>query len=171
LKSENELLLKLDIERNILYSSISSKEREINEMEYLVLQRIPSEFANFEFLFKKELEIHNKMKMENNFTFTKNDAITSELKELIKLYKEISLVDLEKTKEGYLKVSFFKNTKNLKLPDGAYIIVEIKEGNFQIISYFPQIKISSFEEELHISHNFTLFLTKIAIEFLKFLKN
>ena len=49
-----------------MYSSISCKEREINEMEYLVLQRIPSEFANFEFLFKKELEIHNKMKMENN---------------------------------------------------------------------------------------------------------
>jgi hypothetical protein len=155
----------------MLYSAISSKEREINEMEFLVLQRLPSEFANFEFLFNKELEIHNKMKMENNSNLNKNEKIAIELKELIKVYKEISLVDLEKTKEGYLKVSFFKSIKNSNLPDGAYIIVEIKEGSFQIISYYPQIKISDYEEELHQSHNFTLFLTKIALEFLKFHKN
>jgi hypothetical protein len=171
IKSDNEVLLKLDIERNILYSSISAKEREINEMEFLVLQRLPSEFANFEFLFNKEVEIHNKMKMENNSNYNKSEKITAELKDLIKVYKEISLVDLDKTKEGYLKVSFFKNIKNSNISDGAYIIVEIKEGSFQIISYYPQIKISTFEEELQNSHNFTLFLTKIALEFLKFIKN
>jgi hypothetical protein len=139
-------------------------------MEYLVLQKLPSEFSNFDFLFKKELEIHNKMKMENSFLYSKNEALASELKDMIKTYKEVAHIELEKTKEGFLKIIFFKNVPNSKLHDGASLTVEIKEGSFKIISIFPQIKISHLVEELAAGNNFTLFLIKLANEFIKFIK-
>lgn len=163
-------MAKLDVERSALYSTISSREKEISEMEFLVQQKLPSEFANFEFLFNKELEIHNKMKTENSFLFKQNENLSNELKEMINIYKGIAHIDLEKTKEGYLKITYFKNIKNSKLPEGAYIVVEIKDKGFKIISVFPQIKLDQFEEELQNSHNFTLFLTKLANEFLKYIK-
>src|SRR5690349_9445914 len=107
-RMNNELSIKLDIERNILYTAISNKEREISELEFLVTQKLPSEFSNFEFLFKKELEIHNKSKTENNQLLSKNENLTKELREMIKIYKDTACIDLEKTKEGYLKLTFFK---------------------------------------------------------------
>lgn len=171
IRMNNELALKFDIEKNIFYSSISAKEKQISEMEYLVLQKLPTEFSSFEFLFNKELEIHNKMKMENNNLYNANEALSNELQEMIKVYKSVAHIDLEKTKEGYLKITYFKDLKNTKFPDGAHLVVEIKEGGFKIISVFPQIKITHFEEELQNSHNFTLFLTKLANEFLKYINN
>jgi hypothetical protein len=139
-------------------------------MEYLVLQKIPDEFKSLEFLLKKEVEIHNKMKMENQFTSVKNDSLAAEIEEMTKVYKFIAHIDLEKTKEGFLKIIFFKNIPNSKLQEGASVTVEIKEGTFKIISIFPQIKFTAYEDELQNSHNFTLFLTKIANEFLKYIR-
>jgi hypothetical protein len=58
---------------------------------------------------------------------------------MIKTYKEVAHIELEKTKEGFLKIIFFRNVPNSKLHDGASLTVEIKEGSFKIISIFPQI--------------------------------
>jgi hypothetical protein len=170
IKSQSENLVKLDLERNLLISAINNKEKEISEMEYLVLHKLPTDFKNFDFLFKKELEIHNKMKMENIGQLSKNEDLASELKEMIKIYKETAHIELEKTKEGYLKITFFKGIPESKLSDGASVVVEIKEGSFKIISLFPNIKITLIEEELAVTHNFTLFLTKLANEFIKYIK-
>lgn len=153
----------------MLNSAISSRSREVYELECHVIQKIPQEFQDYDFLFNKEIEIHNRSKSENYSIFLKNESLLKELKEMIEIYKGIANIDLQKTKEGYLKIIFFKNIKNTKLQDGAHLIVEIQEGNFKIISIFPQIKISHFEDELHNSHNFTYFITKLANEFLKFI--
>ncbi len=158
---------KLNLEKSILQAAISHKEKEISAMEYIVLQKNPADFANYEFLFKKEMEIYNKMKVENNFLFSKGEGIVEELKEMIRVYKEIAQIELEKTKEGFLKIIFFRG---LKAEFEGNLVVEIKEGSFKVISVYPRIKITSFEEELKVSQNFTLFLTKIANEFLKELK-
>lgn len=168
IKTTNDTATKLELEKNTLEALISLKEKSITEMEHLVLQKLPAEFSNFEYIFKKELEIHNKMKTENNFLYSKNDAITKELREMIKVYKEVANIDIEKTNEGYLRISFFKNIKSETFPiEGGSLIVEIKENNFKIISIFPEIQISIFEKELQHTRNFTLFLAKIANEFLK----
>lgn len=137
-------------------------------MEYIVLQKNPAEFANYEFLFKKEMEIYDRMKSGNYSMFSKGEGVLQELKEMIEIYKKVAHIDFEKTKEGYLKIQFFKGVK----PDydGGYVVVEIKDGTFNIISVYPKIKITSYEEELKVTQNFTLFLTKIAHEFLKELK-
>ncbi len=158
---------KLNLEKSILQAAISHKEKEISAMEYIVLQKNPADFANYEFLFKKEMEIYNKMKVDNNFLFSKGEGIVEELKEMIRVYKEIAQIELEKTKEGFLKIIFFRG---LKPNFEGNLVVEIKEGSFKVISVYPRIKITSFEEELKVSQNFTLFLTKIANEFLKELK-
>ncbi len=167
-KQLHDLEDKLNLEKSILQAAISHKEKEISEMEYIVLQKNPADFANYEFLFRKEMEIYNKMKVENNFLFSKGDGIVEELKEMIRVYKEIAQIDLEKTKEGYLNIKFFRGLKPNY--EGANLVVEIKEGSFKVISVYPRIKINIFEEELKVSQNFTLFLTKIANEFLKELK-
>lgn len=169
-KLQSENLHRFSVEKDLLNSVISSKEKEISEMEYLVLQKLPTEFSNFELIFKKELEIHNKMKMENSSIYSKNEALASELKDMINKYKQVADIELEKTKEGFLKINFFRGIPNSKLHDGASLTVEIKEGSFKIISVFPQIKISHYEEELSQGNNFTLFLTKIANDFIKFIK-
>jgi hypothetical protein len=70
-KLQSENLHRYNVEKDLLISATSSKEKEISEMEYLVLQKLPSEFSNFDFLFKKELEIHNKMKMGEFFSLLK----------------------------------------------------------------------------------------------------
>ncbi len=168
ISSKNDLLEKFNFEKNLYHAAICHKEKEISTMEYIVLQKNPADFANYEFLFKKEMEIYNKMKVENNYLFSKGDSVTEELKEMIKIYKEIAHIELEKTKEGFLKIIFFRDIKpNF---EGGSLVVEIKEGTFKVISVFPRIKITSFEEELKVSQNFTLFLTKVANEFLKELK-
>jgi hypothetical protein len=167
IKANNEVYLKLELEKNMIKDSISSKDREISELEFLVLKKLPSEFSDFEYLLKKEIEIYNKAKMENNNIYQKNEKLAGELKEMINIYKKIAHLDLEKTKEGYLKIIFFKNIPNSKIPEGANIVIEILENNFNIISVHPKIKITPLDEELQNSHNFTKFLTKLANEFLK----
>lgn len=173
IRIENEKLIKLDLEKSLLYSKIASSERDINELEYYVLQKLPQEFANFEFLFNKELEIHNKIINENKYSSQKKESLIKELKEMVKIYKEAAHVDIEKTKEGNLKLTFFKNCIKSKVFDSCDIIVEIKDGRFKIISLYPDIRdrISQFEEELQTGHNFTLFITKVANEFLNYIKN
>lgn len=169
IKNNNDTLNKLEVEKNLLLSLNAIKEKEIQEMEFLVLKTLPGELVNLEYLLNKEIEINNKLKTENNYLLSKNEDITQDLQTMINYYKEIANIDLEKTKEGYLKIIFFRNI-NFKFPEGANLIVEIKNGLFKIISIFPHIKITAYEEELQVTQNFTLFLTKLANEFLKFMK-
>ena len=167
-RMNTEILEKLDLERTMLFSTIAMKEKEIEETENLVLKKLPQEFSNLEFLFNKEVEIYNKVKLEHNSVLTKNDQLQNELLELIKIYKETASINIEKTKEGFLKLIFLNlNTQGKE----SYIIVEIKEGNFRVKEIYPHFNTSQIEEELYSNHNFTLFITKIANGFLSYYNN
>lgn len=165
-RHNNGTLEKLELERNLLNSTLSIKEREILNTEDLVLKKLPLEFSNFEFLYKKEVEIYNKMKLEHGNFLQKNDLILKEVKEMLKIYKEIANIDIKKTEEGFLKI-FFYNLNNFSKE--CYLTIEIKGGNYKIINVYPAItNINILEEELQITHNFSLFICKLVNTFITF---
>lgn len=161
----------MDIEKSMLVSAIKSKEHEIGDMEYIVKHKLPQEHSHFQYLCKKEQEINSKMQTENNYLYNKNESLADEIKNMLKIYKEVSFLELEKTKEGFLKLILFKELGHQRFPKGAHVVVEIRQGKFQIISTYPQLNVSQYEEELSKTHNFTLFVSKVAQEFLAFFKS
>jgi hypothetical protein len=164
-RTNNELNEKLELEKNVLYDTISLKEKELEQTEYLVFHKLPSDFSNFEFLFDKEKEIHNKMKLEHNNLLVRNETLKKELINMIKTYKETASISLEKTKEGFLRLTFY----NLDIKGKeSYIVVEIKEGNFKVIEKYPNLNIYQLEEELQVNCNFTVFMTKLANLFINY---
>jgi hypothetical protein len=169
-RTSNDTLKKLDFEKNLLYSTIASKEREIDEIEFVLQHKLPNELENLEYLYQKELEIQEKQNLEHQYTFNNKDALLQQLKDMLKVYKETSHIDIEKTKENHLKIIFFrdclKNNKDFLYE--CYVVVEIQEDKFYILKIFPEIKdLLALQNELNSTNNFTLFLTKIANEFLR----
>jgi hypothetical protein len=160
----SEKYMKSEVERDLLNGIITEKEKQINEIEFLIFNKLPSEFSNFEFLLKKETEIHNKMKSENNTLGVDYQETLNELKEMIKIYKDAANIDICRTDSGYLKIIF----KHL-IPENkdAYLILELK-NQYKVIEVFPKINISHLEEHLEKSRNCTSFIVSLANEFIKF---
>jgi hypothetical protein len=158
--------MKSEVEKELLNAIIAEKEKQISEVEFLIFNKLPSEFSNFEFLLKKETEIHNKMKSENNTIGIDYQETISELKEMIKIYKDAANIDICRTDSGCLKIIF----KNL-IPNNkeAYIILELK-NQYKVIEIFPKMNISQLEEELEKSRNCTNFIVSVANEFIQLYK-
>ena len=157
-------MMKIEFEKQLLNTIITEKEKHISEMEYLVFKKLPNEFSNFEFLLKKETEIHNKMKSENNQVGYKNEDIINEIKQMIKIYKDAADIDVSKTDDGCLMIVFKNLLENKK---DAYIILEVKNG-YKVIDIYPKINITHYEEELEKTRNCTLFLCKLANAFISY---
>jgi hypothetical protein len=149
----------------VLQSALETKERLVQELEDLVINKLPTEFKNFDFLYKKELEINNKIKQENSQKNKEKEDFTNCLKDLLKVYKEVSMIAISKTDKGYLKINFNNIAKNGK---EVYIVLQVM-NDYKIIELYPSnINISSLEEELMKTKNFTLFLAKLANELIKY---
>lgn len=168
-KSSMEIYDKLQLEKNLLTSSIAHQEKVNGEMESLVFQKLPKEFSNIEFLYKKENEIHQKIKRDNSFNNSQEELI-SEIKEIIELYKEVSGIEVSKTPEGWLKIILMKGIKNAMIKEDICIVFEIKQGKYHITQMVPKFSSQIYEDELNQSQNITLFLCKVIVnEYTKFL--
>lgn len=170
-KSSTDIYNKLQLEKNVLSLSIAHQEKTNNEMESLVFQKLPKEFSNIEFLYKKENEIHQKIKKDNSFN-THQEELIAEVKETIDLYKEVSGIELSKTPEGWLKITLMKGIRNNILKEDICIVFEIKQGKYHITHMQPKFPCQIYEDELNKTQNFTLFLCKVIVnEYSKFLVN
>ena len=162
---------KIELEKNIIESSISIQQKEIKELSQLVFNKLPNEFSSFQFLYKKENEINEKIKLEkkNSEYNNSNEIIKKEIQGIIDLYKEVSGINIAKTKEGLLQITIFPNVP--LTVDQCYILIEIVDNKYKIVGINPVFKFNEYEDALNNNKNFTLFLASIIVkEFCKYLK-
>lgn len=162
---------KIELEKNIIESSISIQQKEIKELSQLVFNKLPNEFSSFQFLYKKENEINEKIKLEkkNSEYNNSNEIIMKEIQGIIDLYKEVSGINIAKTKEGLLQITIFPNVP--LTVDQCYILIEIVDNKYKIVGINPVFKFNEYEDALNNNKNFTLFLASIIVkEFCKYLK-
>lgn len=162
---------KIELEKSIIESSISIQQKEIKELSQLVFNKLPNEFSSFQFLYKKENEINEKIKLEkkNSEYNNPNEVIMKEIQGIIDLYKEVSGINIAKTKEGLLQIKIFPNVP-LTI-DQCYILIEIVDNKYKIVGINPVFKFNEYEDALNKNKNFTLFLASIIVkEFCKYLK-
>jgi hypothetical protein len=127
----------------------------------MVLNKLPAEVKNFEFLYKKELEVNTQLKQV--MMIEKREDFTQVLMNMLRIYKQISMLSISKTDRGYLKVNF----KNLSQDNrDVYVILQVL-NEYKVIEICPNINIKHLEDELTTNKNFTIFLTKLASEILK----
>ena len=157
-KSQKEIT-ELLLEKETLESSINIKTKEISSMENLVLKKLPNEYSSFEFLYKKEVAIHQKIKIEKTNYKGEKDMLIQEINETIDLYKNVSGLKLEKTNEGLLRIDFFQGKKDSKF----FLVLEVVGNLFKVVEIFPQCETKKYEVELNQDKNLTLFLAKIVV--------
>ena len=164
LAQSKEKLSKAQYENNVILQNTSDiKEKAIQDLEDLVYNKLPTELKNFEVLYKKELELNTKFKNENLRKDNKED-FSKILKDMLRVYKQISMISISKTDKGYLKINFFNLTDDNR---EVYIILQVL-GDYKFIELCPNINIKHLEEELTQTKNFTLFLTKLANELIRY---
>lgn len=162
---------KIELEKSIIESSISIQQKEIKELSQLVFNKLPNEFSSFQFLYKKENEINEKIKLEkkNSEYNNPNEILIKEIQGIIDLYKEVSGINITKTKEGLLQITIFPNIP--LTVDQCYILIEIVDNKYKIVGINPAFKFNEYEDALNKNKNFTLFLASIIVkEFCKYLK-
>ena len=162
---------KIELEKNIIESSISIQQKEIKELSQLVFNKLPNEFSSFQFLYKKENEINEKIKLKkkNSEYNNSNEIIMKEIQGILDLYKEVSGINIAKTKEGLLQITIFPNVP--LTVDQCYILIEIVDNKYKIVGINPVLKFNEYEDALNNNKNFTLFLASIIVkEFCKYLK-
>jgi hypothetical protein len=175
----NEEMLKLNLEQGLLSEAIRSNTFE-NDENKKSFTHYDEEIKKLEYIRNKELEINQSTKKDGTFYQKKHEELINDVKELIWIYKKVAGVDIEKTKDGYLKIAFFKSAIQKFAEDneykysflkgtGAYLLLEVKDGMFKIIQICPEIRYSNYEDNLKQTHNLTLFLMKIACDFEKLL--
>ena len=92
-----------------------------------------------------------------------------EIQGIIDLYKEVSGINIAKTKEGLLQITIFPNVP--LTVDQCYILIEIVDNKYKIVGINPVFKFNEYEDALNNNKNFTLFLASIIVkEFCKYLK-
>jgi hypothetical protein len=158
-----ENTLKSEYENNyILTNRIESKTRKTKELEEVVLNKLPAEYKNFEYLFKKELELNYRIKQDSQNL--KEEDYTANLKNQLRVYKEISMISISKTDKGYLKVHFRNIDEDNR---EVYIVLQVL-NEYRVIEIYPTLNIRHLEDELMTNKNFTVFLTKLANELIKY---
>jgi hypothetical protein len=151
----------------MLVKAIEAKEKLVQEMEHQIFVKLPTEYKNFEFLYKKELEINNKIKQDLAQKGVVKKDFTNYIKNLLQVYKDISMLSISRTENAHLKINFNGLAKQPTIPE-VYVILQVLV-EYRLIEVCPNINLKHLAEELSINKNFTLFLTKLANELIKYL--
>ena len=129
------------------------------------LEIINKHIQELKIVLDKETEMIDKMKLENQEIVLTEKDVYEELEENIRLYKEFSGMDVEKTEDGFLKIIF--NNLNVEKID-AYVKLEIKNNMYIIVDIFPKIDYRHLQEMLKSNINFTYFLGSLVENFIQY---
>jgi hypothetical protein len=151
----------------MLVKAIEVKEKLVQEMENQIFVKLPAEYKNFEFLYKKELEINNKIKQDLAQKGVIKKDFSNYIKNLLQVCKEISMLSISRIENAYFKINFNGLAKQPTIQE-VYVILQVLV-EYRLVEVCENINLKHLAEELAINKNFTLFFTNLANEFIKYL--
>lgn len=164
IKDYTEVYQELKLETQASEMILNLKKLQKYNIKKTELENIDKHITDLEVILEKETEMIDKMKLENQeIVFTEKD-VYEELEEQIRLYKEFSGMDVEKTEDGFLKIIF--SNLNFEKID-AYVKLEISNNAYKIVDIFPKIDYKHLQEMLKLNSNFTYFLASLVENFIQ----
>lgn len=168
IKDLYEIYQELNLESQASSMILNLKKVQKHSIKKTELENVEKKIQELKIILNKEIEINSKMKLENQEIILTEKQVFEDLEENIRLYKEISSMDIEKTEDGFLKIIFSNlNEQNID----AYVKLEIKNNAYKIIEIFPKIDYRHLQELLKANFNFTNFLANIAQNFIQYFES
>ncbi len=163
IRESKEALEEQKLEKQGAEMILNLKKLQKYNIEKTELENINKNIHDLNIILDKENEMLEKMKSENqNIVYTEKD-VYGEIEEHLRLYKEFSGMDVEKTEDGFLKMIFSNlNTDNID----AYVKLEITNNGYGIVDIFPKIDYRHLQELLKSNSNFTYFLANLVENFI-----
>lgn len=168
IKELNDIYQELLLENQASEMILNLKKHQRYNIKKIELENINKQIQELKIILDKETEMIDKMKLENQEIVLTEKEVYEEIEEHIRLYKEFSGMDVEKTEDGYLKIIF--SNLNVERID-AYVKLEIINNSYNIIDIFPMIDYKHLQDLLKSNCNFTYFLTSLVDNFIHYFNN
>lgn len=168
IKEYNEIYQELLLEAEASKMILDLKRLQKFNIKKTELENINKHIQDLKVILDKETEMIDKMKSENQEIVLTEKDVYEELEEHIRLYKEFSGMDVEKTEDGFLKIIF--SNLNIEKID-AFVKLEISNSGYSIVDIFPKIEYRHLQELLKSNTNFTYFLASLVENFIQHFDN